>query len=160
MSTINHSIANSFSSQQAQQLNLYEMLGGAPIIEAAVEEVSRRMVNDTCLRFFANKQDLASGKDYLTQFFTIALIHGIPKDTSKVDEAIVDKMQRLFILGLNEQHFDLTLGHLVLTLESFGVNRSMVIEVARNLIPLRTAFVDGAKKARSRQAGARFSLSL
>jgi hypothetical protein len=87
-------------------------------------------------------------------------IKGIPKDTSKVDEAIVDQLQRLFILGLNEQHFDLTMGHLVLTLESFCANRVMVVEVARNLIPLRTAFVYGAKKAWSRQAGARFSLSL
>mmetsp|Transcript_11632 Transcript_11632/g.19346 ORF Transcript_11632/g.19346 Transcript_11632/m.19346 type:complete len:137 (+) Transcript_11632:2-412(+) len=136
------------------------MLGGEPIIEAAVEEVSRRMVRDICLKFFVHKQDLAAGKDDIVQFFTVALTHGIPSDTSKIDEAIVDQLQRLFILGLKEHHFDLILGHLVLTLESFGVNRSMVVEVARNIIPLRTAFVNGAKQARSRQAGARFSLTL
>lgn len=160
MSTINHNATRSFPPPQPQPLSLFKMLGGELIIATVVVEVSRRMVIDTSLKFLVHKQELVAGKDYLVQFFSAALTHGIPSDTSKVDEAIVDQLQRQFNLGLNEQHFDLILGHLVLTLESFGVNRSMVVEIARNIIPLRTAFVDGAKQARSRQAGARFSLIL
>jgi truncated hemoglobin YjbI len=153
----------SFSSPDvttSQPLNLYDMLGGEPIIKAAVDVVSQRIVHDIVLRFFVSRHELEAGKDYLIQFFTSALMYGIPTDTSLVDEAIIDQLRRLFNLGFNETHFDQILGHLVLTLESFGVTRAMVIEVARNVMPLRTAFVSGSKEAKSRQAGSRFSLIL
>lgn len=143
-----------------QPLNLYDMLGGEPIIKAAVGAVCQRIVHDTVLRFFVSRHELEAGKDYLIQFFTSTLMYGIPTDTNLIDEAIIDQLRRLFNLGFDESHFDQILGHLVLTLESFGVNRAMVIEVARNVMPLRTAFVNGAKEAKSRQAGSRFSLSL
>lgn len=116
MSTINHNATRSFPPPQPQPLSLFKMLGGELIIATVVVEVSRRMVIDTSLKFLVHKQELVAGKDYLVQFFSAALTHGIPSDTSKVDEAIVDQLQRQFNLGLNEQHFDLILGHLVLTL--------------------------------------------
>jgi truncated hemoglobin YjbI len=145
----------------SQPSNLYDMLGGEPTIKAAVDSVSQRIVHDTVLRFFVSRHELEAGKEYVVQFFTSALMYRIPSDISLVDEAIVDQLRRLFNLGFNETHFDQILEHLVLTfLESFGVNRAMVIEVARNGMPLRRAFENGAKEARSRQSGSRFSLSM
>lgn len=164
MSTINLTSYNnnSFSAPPArdEQLNLYKMLGGEPIIRAAVQAVSKRMLSDSFLSFFVNKQDLDASQEYLVEFFSISLAHGVPDDTSTIDEAVVDSLSRLFILGLNAQHFDVILGYLVLSLDSFGVHRAVVVEVVRALRPLRTSFERGAKAARSKHVSARFSLAL
>ena len=43
-------------------------------------------------------------------------------------------------MGLNEWDFDVMIGHPVLTLESFGVTRLMILEIVRTFMPLRKVF--------------------
>lgn len=146
--------------QQDQELNLYRLLGGEATIRAAIQVVARRMLTDSCLAFFVVRQDFAASQESLVAFFGSALTYGIPEDTSLIDEAVADQLQRLFTMGLTEQHFDLIIGHLILTLDSFGVHRSVSVEVVRVLRPLRQSFQVGSRQARSRHISARFSLNL
>lgn len=120
------------------------------------------MINDSCLSYFLNQQDLRASQDLFTAFFSTTLKkknHGV--DISTIfEETIIDQLKRLFLLGFNGQHYDIILGHLVLTLDSFGIHRELVIEVARAVRPLRTICELGAKRARSIQGKSRLSLTL
>lgn len=146
--------------QPDKELNLHKLLGGESTIRAAIQTVTRRMLGDSCLAFFIVRQDFAAAQDYLVDFFSSVLTHGIPEDTSLIDEAVAEHLKRLFTMGLTVQHFDLMLGHLILTLDSFGVHRSVSVEVVRAIRPLRNSCELGAKQAKSRQVSARFSLVL
>lgn len=163
MATINsnnYTIGSVPAPVQDDQLNLFKLLGGESTVSAAIQTVTTRMLADSCLAFFIVRQDFVASQDSLVEFFSSALTYGIPDDTALIDEAVADQLQRLFTMGLNEKHFDLMLGHLVLTLDSFGVHRSVTVEVIRVVRPLRKAFELGAKQARSRQVSARFSMNL
>lgn len=99
--------------------------------------------------------DTEAAKDFQIEFFSMILIHGLSSGTHKMDEALVDQLERLFTMGLNQWKFDVMIGHLVLTLQSFGFTRLMIREIVRTFMPLCKVFAAGAVQASSRQATAR-----
>lgn len=144
----------------APPLTLYDMLGGEATLSAVIDGVYQRMFQDPALAFFVRGHDIEEAKDFQLEFFGMILVHGLPPDTENMVDALKDKLSRLFVLGLNEQHFDVITGYVVLTLQSFNVNRLTVIEVVRTFRPLRQIFEEGAAEARNRHVGARRSLTL
>lgn len=145
---------------EADRLTLYDVLGGEDVIHATIEAVYRRIYDDFIFAFFIRGQDLEAAKDFMLELFSMLLLHGLPEDGEAMEENLAERLGRCFALGLDEQHFDLLQGHVVLALQSLGVNRLTVVEVVRTLLPLRKIFENGAIKARSRHLSARRSLSL
>lgn len=144
--------------EEEKTLTLYDVIGGEDVLEAAVHAVYRRLLDDYLLAYFIRGQDLEEAKDFVVELFSMIFIHGLPEDNSPMEHDLIERIGRLFDLGMDEQHFDQIKGHTVLVLQSMSINRLTIVEVVRTLAPLRVIFENGARRARSRHAGARSSL--
>ena len=105
---------------------LYERLGGAPAVDAAVDIFYRKVLADGRIaRFFENvnmEEQIAKQKAFLTMAF------GGPnkytgKDMREAHEKLVAK-------GLNDMHVDAVVENLSSTLRQLGVGEKDVLEVA------------------------------
>lgn len=106
--------------------SLYERLGGAPAVDAAVVIFYRKMLADERVSDFFDKTDMdgqiAKQKSFLTMAF------GGPneytgKDMRTAHAPLVEK-------GLNDSHVDIVIEHLGATLKELGVPDSDIAEVA------------------------------
>lgn len=140
-------------------LCLYDMIGGERALESIIDVAFARMVDDSNLSYFLGGINFESAKDYLIEFFTIILKHGLPSDTTNMDMEVFQHLEGIFTLGFAESHFDLMIGHLVLTLEHFAVTRLTIVEIVRNISPLRRLITLGVHEVSQRQARARRALS-
>ena len=156
-----HELADDSSKRdELPQLCLYDILGGDEVVSAIIDAVYERMIEDRTLLswcYFLGPNSPVS-KNFQLEFFSLILIHGLPSDALKMETALIGRLEYLFTLGLNERSFDVIIGHLVLTLESFRVTRLVIIEVVRTFMPLRRVFEAGAFQASSRQNNARWSV--
>ena len=101
---------------------LFERLGGAPAIEAAVDIFYKKVLADSELApYFSDVKMMAQVRQQI-RFFTTAL--GGPADYTGRDmkEAHAG-------LGVTSHHFDLVAGHLVATLAELGVSQDLIDEV-------------------------------
>lgn len=159
--TQEHEFADDSSKRdELPRLCLYDILGGDEIVSAIIDAVYERMIEDRTLLswcYFLGHNTSVS-KNFQLEFFSLILIHGLPSDSLKVETALIGRLKHLFTLGLNERSFDVMIGHLVLTLESFRVTRLVIIEVVRTFMPLRRVFEAGSFQASSRQNNARWSV--
>ncbi|MDP1975045.1 MAG: group 1 truncated hemoglobin [Alphaproteobacteria bacterium] len=105
---------------------LYERLGGAPAVDAAVDIFYRKMLADNRVNYFFDNTDMdkqaAKQKGFLTMVF------GGPnnytgKDMREGHKHLVDR-------GLNETHVDIVIEHLGNTLKELGVPDADITEVA------------------------------
>ena len=123
---------------------LYDRIGGAPAVAATVEEFYKRVLADDELARFFEGADMDALKGKQRDFFKVAFTE-IPKDLD-VGQLMYKKHYKLFLKGLNESHFDLVAGHLVGTLESLGVDSSLINEAVTIVGPLRAVFEKGSRK--------------
>jgi hypothetical protein len=135
------------------------MIGGETVLESIIDIAFARMVDDSNLSYFLGGIDFDSTKDYLIEFFARILRDGLPSDTTNMDTEIFQHLEGIFTLGFAERHFDVMIGHLVLTLEHFGVTRLTIVEIVRNITPLRRLIILGVQEVSQRQARARRALS-
>ena len=114
------------ASAGSTEKTLYEQLGGAAAIDAAVDIFYRRVLSDAYIsNFFANtdmEKQAAKQKSFLTMVF------GGPNNYTGLDmreghKHLVEKM------GLNDSHFEHVLVHLRATLAELGVGDEKVAEV-------------------------------
>ncbi len=105
---------------------LYEKLGGAGAIDAAVDIFYRKMLMDDRVSSFFETTDMegqiAKQKGFLTMAF------GGPNEYTGLSmreghKALVEK-------GLNDSHVDIVIGHLGDTLKELGVGDDDIAEVA------------------------------
>jgi hemoglobin len=129
---------------EQQQPDLLTRIGGSPALEAAVEIFYEKLVADEMLAKFFEGVNLDKLKSHQRKFLAIALTE-IPKDLD-VASMMKDKHKRLFVMGLNETHFDLVAGHLVATLKGLQVPDALVDEVVGVIAPLRPVFENGKKE--------------
>jgi hemoglobin len=105
--------------------SLYERLGGAPAVNAAVDKFYQKIMADSLLKpFFAKsdmKQQIAKQKAFLTYAFG-----GLPNYPGrKLRDAHADAVKH----GLSDKHFDAVAGHLQATLQDLGVAKDLIGEV-------------------------------
>jgi hemoglobin len=107
-------------------MSLYEDLGGAPAVDAAVEIFYRKVLSDDRITHFFDTVDMecqaAKQKAFLTMVF------GGPnnytgRDMATAHAALVEK-------GLNDSHFDAVVENLAATLSELGVPAEKINEVA------------------------------
>ena len=105
---------------------LYERLGGAPAMEAAVDIFYRKVLTDDRIsRFFEDvdmERQAAKQKAFLTMVF------GGPNNYSGLD--MRKGHARLVANGLNDSHFDAIIELLGATLKDLGVADDLIAQVA------------------------------
>lgn len=136
--------ATVYEQRKAEKNYLFDRLGGEPAIEAAVDEFYKRLVADEELAKFFEGIELSALKSHQRKFMKVAFTE-IPEDLD-VEQLMFKKHYTLFAKGLNETHFDLVAGHFVGTLESLGVDSSLINEAVGIIGSLRGVFEKGGAK--------------
>lgn len=107
-------------------VSLYEELGGAPAIEAAVDIFYRKVLSDEHIaRFFEGvdmERQAAKQKGFLT------MVTGGPNNYTGKDMRVGHA--HLLKLGLDDSHVDAVVGHLGDTLRELGVGEERIAQVA------------------------------
>ncbi len=122
------------------QQSIYETIGGAPAVEAAVDLFYAKVWSDPSLRDYFAEVDRGKLKGHQRTFITIALggpdaYRGRPLHTAHQGRAVTDAA------------FDQVVGHLVDTLGELGVPAGTVQEIAARLAPTRSDIVEGIAPA-------------
>ncbi|WP_227816135.1 group I truncated hemoglobin [Nitrogeniibacter aestuarii] len=106
---------------------LYEKLGGAPAIDAAVDIFYDKVLADERIKHFFVNTDMAKQRQHQKNFLTYAFggsgtWNGLGMRAAH--QPLVDKM------GLNDSHFDAVVDDLATTLKELGVSDELIGEVA------------------------------
>jgi hemoglobin len=123
-------------------MTLYDRLGGATAVNAAVERFYVRVLADPMLGPFFKDIDMARLKTHQFAFLSQAL--GGPRQYSGASMTRAHSRLRI-----EQRHFDAVAAHLVETLRELGVGESMVAEVAAVVTPLASQVVNTAGAARA-----------
>ncbi|NGN63257.1 group 1 truncated hemoglobin [Streptomyces sp. A7024] len=117
--------------------SLYETIGGAPAVGAAVDDFYVRVLADPELAGYFTGVPIDKLKAHQRDFIGAAL--GGPEAYEGLGmEAAHAK------LGITPEHFDRVVGHLAGTLESLGVDAPTIKEIAGALAPLKADIAQGA----------------
>lgn len=105
--------------------SLYEQLGGAPAIDAAVDIFYRKVLADDLLAPYFDDVDMERQAAKQKAFLT--MVTGGPANYSGKD------MRRahahLVAEGIGDAHFDAVVGHLAATLRELGVSDEKIAQV-------------------------------
>ncbi len=112
--------------EQPAEKSLYDQLGGAAAIDAAVDIFYRRVLSDAYIKVFFEGTDMA--KQAVKQKAFLTMVFGGPNSYTGLDmreghKHLVEKM------GLNDSHFEHVLAHLRSTLAELGVGEEKVAEI-------------------------------
>ncbi|CAB9501359.1 truncated hemoglobin GlbN [Seminavis robusta] len=128
---------------------LLDRLGGPQVLECLVEAFLDRVLLDDKLMDFFKDTDLRVLTLHQKRFFTMAFTK-IPESVN-VMISIKNHHKHLFAQGLHEGHFDLVVQHLTAAMEALEVDKAIMTEAARIVLPLRVIFEEGAKEAKLAQ---------
>mmetsp|Transcript_13624 Transcript_13624/g.18707 ORF Transcript_13624/g.18707 Transcript_13624/m.18707 type:complete len:432 (-) Transcript_13624:147-1442(-) len=129
--------------EKKKETSLLDRLGGEAALTAAVDEFYDRVVADTSLCQFFEGVSMESLKEHQRKFMRIAFTK-IPESID-VEKFMLGKHERLFLMGLNADHFDSVAGHFVATLQHLGVAQDNIDEAVGVIGPLRGIFEKGAE---------------
>lgn len=108
--------------------SLFERLGGAPAVDAAVEVFYQKMLSDDRVKHFFTHTDMNRQRDHQKRFLTVAF--GGPNQYN--GQAMRAAHARLVNeQGLNDSHFDATLENLAASLRELGVAEALIAEAAQ-----------------------------
>lgn len=106
---------------------LYEKLGGQAAVDLAVDKFYDRIINDDRIKHFFDQINMRQQREHQKAFLTYAF-GGSPRyDGKTMREA---HKQLVSEQGLNGEHFDAVVEHLVATLKELGVSDELIGEVA------------------------------
>jgi hemoglobin len=106
--------------------SLYDQLGGAPALDAAVDIFYRKVLQDDRISDFFDDVDMDRQRAKQKAFLTMVL--GGPANYSGKD--MRDGHKHLVARGLNDSHVDAVLELLGQTLAELGVPQEKIAEVA------------------------------
>lgn len=129
---------------------MLEKLGGRDVLNEATHRFYDRQVNDERLLRFFHGTDLTILKWHQFNLMSIAFTT-VPKNFD-VRHLILNRHQRLFDDGLDESYFDVVMDHFVGTLEDMNIDKGVIDEAMKVILPLRDMFAEGAAEARKRKA--------
>lgn len=122
--------------------SLYEQLGGAPAMEAAVEIFYRKMLSDERVARFFDDVDMDRQMAKQTAFLT--MVTGGPNNYTGRD--LQAAHAHLLVHGLNDTHVDIVIQHLGNTLLELGAPEDSVKQVAVLANSVRDAILGRLKK--------------
>ncbi|MBM3202585.1 group 1 truncated hemoglobin [Candidatus Woesearchaeota archaeon] len=113
------------ATQNTQNTSLYERLGGAAAVDAAVTIFYRKVIADSRINSFFAGVDMEKQAAKQKAFLTMAF--GGPHNYTGLD--MRRGHARLVEMGLNDSHFDAVLENLGATLQELNVPAAMIAEV-------------------------------
>jgi hemoglobin len=121
-------------------LSIYDSIGGAAAVAAAVDDFYARLLADPNLAPFFADTDLARLKSHQRSFIAAAI--GGSEIYKGRDMAAAHAG-----LNISDKDFDAVVGHLVETLRGLGVPEDIVGEIGAKVAPLRADIVGVEEKA-------------
>ena len=121
-------------------MSIYERIGGADAVRAAVDDFYARVLADPALAPFFAATDLDRLKAHQRSFIAAAI--GGPEVFSGRDMASAHAG-----LGISDADFDAVVGHLVATLGGLGVPAGTITQIGGALTPLRAQVVAAREPA-------------
>jgi hemoglobin len=115
-------------------MSIYDSIGGATAVAAAVDEFYVRVLADPQLAPFFAATDMSRLKAHQRSFLAAAM--GGPEIFAGRDMATAHAG-----LGITNPHFDAVVGHLVDTLTALGVPTETIGQIGSVLVPLRDDIV-------------------
>ncbi len=109
-----------------KKLSLYERIGGAAAVDAAVDVFYRKVLNDYRINRFFDDIDMEVQTAKQKAFFTMAF--GGPNSYTGTD--MRNAHARLVKMGLNNDHFNVVMEHLGATLNELNVPQDLIAEAA------------------------------
>lgn len=104
--------------------SLFERLGGAAAVDAAVEIFYRKILGDNRISHFFNGVDMHRQANRQKSFLTMLM--GGPNNYT--GESLRMSHRRLVALGLDDSHFDAVVKHLADTLQELGAAEADIME--------------------------------
>lgn len=104
---------------------LFEQIGGAAAVDAAVDLFYRKVLADASISHFFDTTDMDAQRTKQKAFLTMAF--GGPNTYTGKD--MRDAHAELVKNGLNDSHFDAVAGHLSATLSELGVPEELLNQV-------------------------------
>jgi hemoglobin len=118
-------------------MSIYDELGGADGVSAAVDEFYRRVLDDGALAPYFEGVDLSRLRSHQRAFIAAALDG--PERYEGRDMATAHAG-----LGVTDAAFERVVGHLTATLDQLGATPDAIAEVGTRLAPLQTEIVSSA----------------
>jgi hemoglobin len=118
--------------------SIYNQIGGAPAVAAAVEDFYARVTADDLLAPYFKRTDMRRQKAHMRAFLATALGGAEIYRGRDMDAAHAG-------LGITHAAFDRVVEHLVATLTSLGVDGAIIEAIGAKLAPLRAAVVTEAR---------------
>ncbi|HVX46900.1 MAG TPA: group 1 truncated hemoglobin [Mycobacteriales bacterium] len=115
-------------------MSIYESIGGAPAVQAAVEEFYTRLLNDPETAPFFSDTDMRRLKSHQRSFIAAAV--GGPEIYSGRDLGSAHAG-----LDITDADFDRVVAHLAGTLADLGVPAATIERIGAALAPLRSQIV-------------------
>lgn len=109
-----------------KSLSLYERIGGAAAVDAAVDVFYQKVLSDYRINRFFDNIDMEKQAIKQKAFFTVAF--GGPNNYTGSD--MRHAHARLVKIGLNNEHFDAVMEHLDATLKELNVPQALIEEVS------------------------------
>jgi hemoglobin len=119
---------------------LFDEIGGAPAVAAAVEIFYRKMLMDDRVAHFFDDTDMERQIAKQTAFLTMAFggpVHYTGRDMREGHRHLVAR-------GLNDTHVDIVIEHLGATLRELGVGEGPIAQVAAIANSVRDDVLDRA----------------
>ncbi|MCB9673257.1 MAG: group 1 truncated hemoglobin [Alphaproteobacteria bacterium] len=118
--------------------SIYEQIGGAPAVDAAVDIFYRKVLADDRISDFFDGTDMDAQAAKQKAFITMAL--GGPNQYTGKDMRAAHK--HLVKRGLSDSHFDAVVENLGATLQELGVPAATIGTIAESLGGLRNDVLD------------------
>jgi hemoglobin len=130
-------MTNATTANTSGNTYLYDSIGAAPAVGAAVDGLYARLMADPETARFFTGVDIARVNGHMRLFLTSAL-RGAPNRTGRDLGAVHAH------LGVTDADFDRVAGHLVAVLAGLGLDETLVADVLGLIAPLRAVIVADA----------------
>ena len=115
-------------------INLYDAIGGQPVVAAVVEEFYQRMLADPGLAPFFSGVPLSRLIAHQNAFLA-KLLKGKPTTSEPLRAAHRDR-------GITDRHFDRVAQHMIETFRSLGASETLIGQVSERIWALREDITD------------------
>lgn len=115
-------------------MSIYEQIGGADSVSAAVDDFYERVLTDASLAPYFEDTDVTKLKGHQRAFIAAALGGPEPYEGRSMGEAHAK-------LKISAEAFGSVVNHLVATLKSLGVDDETIAAIGAKLAPLQTDIV-------------------
>lgn len=115
-------------------MSIYDSIGGASAVAAAVDDFYARVLADPSLSPFFTGIDLPKLRSHQRAFIAAAI--GGPEIYAGRDMAVAHAA-----LAISDEDFDAVVGYLVDTLTALGVPAETIAQIGDRLAPLRSSIV-------------------